>query len=435
MSKYLWGFLRLAVLTTVLAVSGAPAVALAQDGAALDLVRSANNHYDEGRFRDALRQYREAHDSLRDVRLLYRIGLSYEQIGNYQRAREYLARYLREDDDSPVKGRVEAKIDQLRSLEENIQAFLKIETEPSGAQIFIHGYMGTPEGRSPAKIPVGAGDNHVTLVFPEGQRLEVVIDVGPGQTEEKFYQVGTAAAAPPPPPKEVAQAEPEPAEEEAKEKEEPSTKPEEKDEEKDEEVVKAEEPDEEDDKAKEVAEADEEDEAEEEDPALAEDEQDGADEEEAKEEEEQDALAAMDDIIPMPGSERQPLRSIALTRIDMGPPWWATTLGLLTIIGGNLVFVYSTVCFFIECHPFNFTQTVDTIGEWHIDNITEEQWTHHGILWGASALSVGTGIYLLGRNWRKRLPTLQELDFVPEGVGQPQGALGQHIMLLWSGRF
>src|SRR5690554_6162261 len=69
---------------------------------ALDRVRDANAHYDAGEFSDALLKYRQAYDVLADVRLLYRIGLSYENLGNYARARQALLRYLELDKDSPV---------------------------------------------------------------------------------------------------------------------------------------------------------------------------------------------------------------------------------------------------------------------------------------------------------------------------------------------
>lgn len=392
MSRSIWSFARLVALAVCLIFVALPARADAQDSAALNMVRQANSHYDEGQFRDALRLYLTAYDALKDVRLLYRIGLSYEQIGNYQRAREYLVHYLRADADSPVKGRVEAKIGQLRSLEENIQAFLAIETEPAGAEVYVHGYMGKAEGKTPVEFPVGAGENTVTLVFPAGQRLEVAIDVGAGQREERFFQVGTASA-PPPPPQEVARAEepPQPEPEQPQEKLKP------------EEERKG-------DGAEEQArvEADE---------GAAPD-----DEEAAAEgaEEDQEAVASAEDVIPMPGSERDPVRNIKLTRVDMGPPWWASTLGVILIIGGNTFLVLNTIYVLAK-----------------FDEFTNDEWLGHGIVWGASALSVGGGIYLMGRNWRRRLPRLQDLDFVPEGVGQPkpESGLGPTLMLRWSGRF
>ncbi len=178
------------VMVVAVAMISLPAESWAQQDP-LDKVRAANSHYDNGEFRRALRLYREAHDEIGDERLLYRIGLSYENIGNYQRAREFLEQYLREDPESPVRGRVEATIGQLTNLERQIQSTLLLETEPPGAEVYLERYMGQSEGQTPVEIPVGAGENSVTLVFPQGQRLEVVVDVGAGEREERFFQVGT----------------------------------------------------------------------------------------------------------------------------------------------------------------------------------------------------------------------------------------------------
>lgn len=384
MFNRLWGQVQLIVLAVVLSFGVLPGIAHGQDSAALDLVRSANYQYDEGEFREALRLYREAHDRLNDPRLLYRIGLSYEQIGNYQRAREYLVRYLREDADSPVKGRVEAKIGQLRSLEENIQSFLTIETDPPGAEIYLFGYMGQAEGKTPAEVPVGAGENQVTLVFPAGQRLEVLIDVGAGQREKRFFQVGTATA-PPPPPREVAEQKSVPAQREERPQESVA-----------EQVPES--------PGEEVASGDETQEG------VA-----GPGDEEGLDEDEQEALAAVDDVIPMPGSEKQPLRTIQLTRVNIGPPWWAKALGVTTIIAGNAWIVLVGICIVTDC-------------------LDGEQGSY-AVSLGAGALAVGGGIYLLGRNWRSRLPRLHELDFVPEGVTPPQSTAERALILKWGARF
>ncbi len=266
-----------------------PAVAEVHAGDPLDTVREANQHYDSGRFAEALRLYRVAYDGLDDGRLLYRIGLSYENLGNYQRAREFLERYLQADPDSPVKGRVEANIAQLTALEDNIQSFLVVETEPAGAEIYLYGYMGASEGSAPVTVPVGAGTNQVTLVFPQGQRLEVNVDVPAGTKEERFFSVGTATR--PTESEEVASIEDgpvEPAEE--RPVVEPTEEPEEDGDEPDERVAEVE-----------------------------------------------------DDVIPMPGSEPEERRRIQLDNVDIGPPGWAQTLAVIGIAGGNLLLLSALI--------------------------------------------------------------------------------------------
>lgn len=254
----------------------------------LDTVREANQRYDGGAFVEALRLYRVAYDQMSDARLLYRIGLTYEHIGNYQRAREVLEHYLREDPESPVRGRVEANILSLQRLEENIQSYLRVETEPAGAEVFLHGYFGKSEGLTPVTIPVGAGENVVTLLFPEGQRLEVPVEVRAGGTEERFFQIGTAAR----PSDEVASVETPPVE----------ASPE---------IVVEEERSEEGEVQAEWG-------------------------EEEGEREEQ-PVAQTEDVIPMPGSEPEQTRTIQLDHVDLGPPRVVLVSSVALITLGNLL--------------------------------------------------------------------------------------------------
>lgn len=278
-----------ALVAVVILCFCAPLYAQGSDEA-LDTVREANGHYDAGEFSDALLKYRQAYDVLEDVRLLYRIGLSYENLGNYARARQTLLRYLELDKDSPVEGRVRAKIDQLRDLEENIQAYLVVDSVPAGATVYLNEYMGEPEGQAPVTMPVGAGENIVTLVFPDRQRLQAVVEVGAGATVERIFQVGSAA--PPRQSEELASAE--------------TTE------------VEVDEP---------------------EAPLAEEPAEDGADAEDPVAESAEEEVAegaGGDDVIPMPGSERAMDRPVRLDRVSVAPPWWANTLAVMGFAGSAL---------------------------------------------------------------------------------------------------
>ncbi|RDV38810.1 PEGA domain-containing protein [Bradymonadaceae bacterium TMQ3] len=257
---------------------------------ALDTVREANGHYDAGEFSRALLKYRQAYDVLEDVRLLYRIGLSYENLGNYARARQTLLRYLELDKDSPVEGRVRAKIDQLRDLEENIQAYLVIDSVPAGATVYLNEYMGESEGQAPVTMPVGAGENVVTLVFPDRQRLQAVVEVGAGATVERIFQVGSAA----PPRQSEELASTETTEVEVGQPEAPLV------------------------------------EGPAEDGSLAEESGPDAAEPEVAE------ATGEEDVIPMPGSERAMDRPVRLDRISVAPPWWANALAVTGFVGSAL---------------------------------------------------------------------------------------------------
>ena len=265
-----------------------PAVA-GDEERALEIAAEANDYYDDGQFADALRLYREAYDILDDERLLYRIGLSYEHVGNYRRARQFLEKYLELDEDSPVRGRIEATIDQAAALEESVQPMLIVDSEPEGAEIYTYGYMGESVGTTPAEIPVGSGETQITLDFAEGQRLEVFVEVGAGETEERFFQVGTGA----------------PVARDGEGREVAS-----------EEMAAVEAPVDE-----EVTE----------DPPVEDEEVDAPPEDVDDEE-----VAEEEDVIPTPeDTADRDLRQTRIDYVDASPPWWANTLGVIGIVGGH----------------------------------------------------------------------------------------------------
>lgn len=355
--RWRWSWLAAVALTMTMM---APGVAFADRDAALDMVRQANTHYDAGQFSEALRLYRDAYDRLDDERLLYRIGLSYENMGNYMRARQFLEEYLERDPDSPVRGRVEANLQQLEALEANIQAYLDIETDPAGAEIYLHGYMGESEGTAPAQVPVGAGQNQVTLVFPEGQRLEVTIEVGAGRRVERFFQVGTASR--------------------------PVARDEDSDDVSSQEIASIETPD--------VREG----------PVV-----DPVEEPDGEQVETGETTVADEDVIPMPGTERRHTRPVRLDHVDAGPPVWASALAFLGILGGNLIIASGIFA--------QFSDEVDA---------------ELGTSLAVGSIGVVGGVYLLGRNWRGGLPSVEDSEFVPAGA---RPAATSALMLRWSRAF
>lgn len=311
----------------------------------LDKVRAANTHYDNGEFASALRLYREAYDQMGDARLLYRIGLSYEHVGNYRRARQFLEKYLEKDQDSPVRGRVEANIASLQRLEDSIQSILVIDTEPQGAQVFLYGYLGEAEGRTPAEIPVGAGINQVTLVFEGGQRLEVPIEVRAGGREERFFSIGTASR----PSQEIASAE--------------EIRP-------DPEVV---------------------DEPQELDPSQETSEEQAQWGEDDRPDDDEQRSLADDNVIPLPGSEPEQRRPIQLDYVDIGPPRLALVSSVVLMALGGLS-LYSGVIVAIR-------QATDP------DDTDFQSYSPTALLVTGALLS-GGGFYLLGRRWRSQLPPI-----------------------------
>lgn len=189
----------LRILLTILVLLlplAAPSPVHAQDDAAraIELVTQANGLYDSGDFRAALGKYREAYAITTDPRVLYRIGITYENLANYQRAREHLELYLYAEPDSKYAGRVKSKIENLRNLEKSLQSTIKIESTPSGASVWLDFEQGKPAGVTPVRLPVGPGV-HEVLIRKEGfEDVRDQIDVGAGVSLEKTYDLGTGSA-------------------------------------------------------------------------------------------------------------------------------------------------------------------------------------------------------------------------------------------------
>jgi tetratricopeptide (TPR) repeat protein len=182
-----WLRLLLAAVMAITAVTAAPRPTFAQEdkARAIELISEANEAYDAGNFRDALVRYREAYDITEDPRVLYRIGLTYENLANYQRAREHLELFLLAEPDSKYAGRVKSKIENLRKLEEKLQASIKVNSNPAGADVWVDDERGKPAGVTPVQLPVGPGTHSLVLKKEGFETVSIDVEVEAGSTVEK----------------------------------------------------------------------------------------------------------------------------------------------------------------------------------------------------------------------------------------------------------
>ncbi len=188
-----WLILLLIPLTMLAVVS--PAWAQDDRGRAIQLITDANGDYERGEFRDALRKYRSAYEITDDPRVLYRIGLTYENLANYQRAREHLELFLLAEPSTKYRDRVEKKIATLSEQEAALQAAIQVESDPPGAEVYLYDDTGRPSGVTPIRLPVGPG-THLLIVKKEGHeaaREEVTVE--PAATVERKYELGGGVAA------------------------------------------------------------------------------------------------------------------------------------------------------------------------------------------------------------------------------------------------
>lgn len=172
----------------------APQTAAAQDdkAKAVQLIKEANAHTDAGEHRPALMKYKAAFDIMEDPRILYRIGLAYEELSNYQRAREHLELYLFADPKSEYKDRIEKKIALLKEKEKTLQARIQINSNPAGARVFVDGERNKPFGKTPLTLPVGPGEHSLIVAMGEAKKT-ISVKVGEGETVTETVELGPDA--------------------------------------------------------------------------------------------------------------------------------------------------------------------------------------------------------------------------------------------------
>lgn len=139
---------------------------------AIDAIARANQASDKGDFYKALREYQLAFEITQDPRVAYRIGIVYENLANFQKAREYLERYLEESSDAKYQKRILKKIKNLKKLERTVQASILIRTRSSSAKIFLKEESEEAIGRTPMRVPLGPG-SHTFEIKLKGYKVEV----------------------------------------------------------------------------------------------------------------------------------------------------------------------------------------------------------------------------------------------------------------------
>jgi hypothetical protein len=154
---------------------------------AIALIEQANEEFEAGEFSSALTKYRKAYRWAPDSRLLYRIGLTYESMGNYQRAREHYELFVLQQPTHEYGPRIKKKITTLRDQEKG-QAFLTLDSTPAGATIFV-GDEEEAAGMTPSKLPIHPGTHVVRFVMDGYAPIQDEVEVGEGQDVRRSYDL------------------------------------------------------------------------------------------------------------------------------------------------------------------------------------------------------------------------------------------------------
>lgn len=176
------------MVTAALICSSAGAMAQ-DDGLNQNQLRAwiiaGNTAYQKQEYAKALQHYEKAYAMRQDPNLGYRIGQTYEKLGNYKKAQESFARYLKQRPNARYHARIEAKIKLLEEKQRKLQPFLTISTQPPGATIFINDVR-QPK-RTNATLPLGAGTYKVRVVLAKYKSVEEEVSLEPGQKLDRQY--------------------------------------------------------------------------------------------------------------------------------------------------------------------------------------------------------------------------------------------------------
>lgn len=163
--------------------------ALAQDASAEAVKTEASAHFSqgvelfrEGAYRAALVELQRAHELSPDYRVLFNIGQTQLQLGEYVEAIKAFEGYLVQGGaavDAQRRGDTEKDLAQLRKR----VATLAISVSAEGADVYVDS---TLAGKSPlgATIPVSVGRHRVFAQSSDGANASIVIDVAGGDLKE-----------------------------------------------------------------------------------------------------------------------------------------------------------------------------------------------------------------------------------------------------------
>jgi len=181
----------LATLLTLLVLfaGSQPAASRARD-AKLALSRkhfeAAETHYEQGRFTEALAEYRKAHSYKRFAAFIFNIAQCYRQLKQWKQSlfnyRLYLSKEPNASNRAEVLRRIREMAKQLALQTASARAYgkLTVVTKPPGAQVLLNKLQGKPDGVTPSILRLKAG-SHLVAVRKKGYRTahrQIVVTVG-----------------------------------------------------------------------------------------------------------------------------------------------------------------------------------------------------------------------------------------------------------------
>ena len=127
---------------------------------ALQLIRSANDAFEEGDYERAYQKYRQAYEVLPEPTIRYRMGQSAEGLGLVREAIGHFEAYLDQGEDEDRLIYIAEAVPRLR---QQLPAVVTLTSVPEGAEVVIHGDREVVVGTTPGEFEIGPGEVKVSL--------------------------------------------------------------------------------------------------------------------------------------------------------------------------------------------------------------------------------------------------------------------------------
>lgn len=151
-------------------------VSAADQKRADDLKGEANILFRDGRYKEAIEKFQRAFEIVRDIELLYNIGVSYQNLEAWQECVSFMERYLEKAAVGPKRDRAENTRKSCEARIERDQE-LTIESTPPGAKVYIDDRARGVVGTTPFRNYVKPGSHRIWVELdgyePTDQTIEV----------------------------------------------------------------------------------------------------------------------------------------------------------------------------------------------------------------------------------------------------------------------
>ncbi|MCA9522065.1 MAG: PEGA domain-containing protein [Myxococcales bacterium] len=130
-----------------------------------------------GKYRETIVVTKQLYELTKKAKYLVNIGTCYDQLKEDESAIQYYQQFLREDATSPLRPRIAAKVEEIRTRLNQHKREVTLESEPSGAEVVIDGHILL---RTPTTVWLPFGGHEIELRKPGyvSKRARVALTAG-----------------------------------------------------------------------------------------------------------------------------------------------------------------------------------------------------------------------------------------------------------------